>query len=166
MNEDRLTASVVKRLLDESASQVPPHIQDRLNLAIAKSVQLHSEKHGSQSHAKQIKNNSNHGSIGGWFQQVSEWFNRPALSMAVSALFIAGAAFGVAQFGLENSDARISETADLDAAILSDDLPPDAYLDKGFINYATELDKNNPIPAEDGIEQWMDSLPADFTTSI
>ena len=76
------------------------------------------------------------------------------------------AVFGVAQFGLENYDARISETADLDAAILADDLPPDAYLDGGFINYATELQKNNAIPAEDGIEQWMDSLPADFTTSI
>ncbi|MBU1266588.1 MAG: DUF3619 family protein, partial [Gammaproteobacteria bacterium] len=77
-----------------------------------------------------------------------------------------GAALGVAQFGLENYDARISETADLDAAILSDDLPPDAYLDNGFINYATELQKNNAIPAEDGLEQWMNSLPADFTTSI
>lgn len=160
MNEDRLTANVVKRLLDESAGHVPPHIQDRLNLAIAKSVQLHSEKHGQ--HAKSSKA----GIVGGVFQQFSEWFNRPALSMAVSALFIAGAVFGVAQFGLENYDARISETADLDAAILSDDLPPDAYLDPGFINYATELQKNNAIPAEDGIEQWMDSLPADFTTSI
>lgn len=88
------------------------------------------------------------------------------MSLAVSALFVAGAVFGVAQFGLENYDARISETADLDAAILSDDLPPDAYLDNGFINYATELQKQNAFPAEDGIEQWMDSLPADFTTSI
>ncbi|MEW6203833.1 MAG: DUF3619 family protein [Pseudomonadota bacterium] len=162
MNEDRLTANVVKRLLDESAGQVPPHIQDRLNLAITKSVQLHAEKHGT----KQANVGRLGGQVSGLFQQFSEWFNRPALSMAVSALFIAGAAFGVAQFGLENYDARISETADLDAAILSDDLPPDAYLDNGFINYATELEKNNPIPAEDGIEQWMDSLPADFTTSI
>ena len=162
MNEDRLTANVVKRLLDESACQVPPHIQERLNLAIAQSVQLHAEKHGSAVKSKQ----TGAGPMGGLFQQFSEWFNRPALSMAVSALFIAGAAFGVAQFGLENSDARISETADLDAAILSDDLPPDAYLDPGFINYATELQKKNAIPAEDGIEQWMDSLPADFTTSI
>lgn len=158
MNEDRLTANVVKRLLDESAGQIPPHIQDRLNLAIAKSVQLHADQHGAK--------RAHSGQVGGLFQQFSEWFNRPALSMAVSALFIAGAAFGVAQFSLENYDARISETADLDAAILSDDLPPDAYLDNGFINYATELEKNNPIPAEDGIEQWMDSLPADFTTSI
>lgn len=160
MNEERLTANVVKRLLDESAGQVPPHIQARLNLAIAKSVQLHSEKHGAAAKPSITGTSLN------WLQQVSDWFNRPALSMAVSALFIAGAVFGVAQFGLENYDARISETADLDAAILADDLPPDAYLDGGFINYATELQKNNAIPAEDGIDQWMDSLPADFTTSI
>jgi len=160
MNEERLTANVVKRLLDESAGQVPPHIQDRLNLAISKSVQHHAEK------SRLSKQSSTSGTSLNWLQQVSDWFNRPALSMAVSALFIAGAVFGVAQFGLENYDARISETADLDAAILADDLPPDAYLDGGFINYATELQKNNAIPAEDGIEQWMDSLPADFTTSI
>lgn len=159
MNEERLTANVVKRLLDESAGHVSPDIQDKLNLAIAKSVQLHSAKYGAAKPAKGME-------VPSWLKNVSDWFNRPALSMAVSALFIAGAAFGVAQFGLENYDARISETADLDAAILSDDLPPDAYLDNGFINYATELQKQNAIPAEDGIEQWMDSLPADFTTSI
>lgn len=162
MNDDRLTANVVKKLLNESAGQISPDIQARLNLAIAKSVQLHAEKHGPQGKSKK----SISGPINDFFQNVSEWFNRPALSIAVSALFVAGAALGVAQFGLENYDARISETADLDAAILSDDLPPDAYLDNGFINYATELQKNNAIPAEDGIEQWMDSLPADFTTSI
>ncbi|MCE2744881.1 MAG: DUF3619 family protein [Burkholderiales bacterium] len=164
MNEDRLTANVVKRLLDESASQVPAHIQDGLNAAISKSVQLHAQKYGAQSKSKH--SNAVSGPVSGLFQQFSDWLNKPALSMAVSALFIAGAVFGVAQFGLENSDTHISETADLDAAILSDDLPPDAYLDPGFINYATELQKNNVIPAEDGIEQWMDSLPADFTTSI
>ena len=162
MNEDRLTANVVKKLLNESAGRVSPDIQARLNLAIAQSVQLHAEKHGAHGKSKTPIN----GPINDFFQHISEWFNRPALSMAVSALFIAGAALGVAQFGLENYDARISETADLDAAILSDDLPPDAYLDNGFINYATELQKNNTIPAEDGLEQWMDSLPADFTTSI
>lgn len=162
MNEERLTANVVKRLLDESASHVTPEVQARLNLAIAKSVQLHTSK-------QEFKNTVKTPSIsqgGRLIQQISDWLNRPALSMAVSALFVAGAVFGVAQFGLENYDARISESADLDAAILSDDLPPDAYLDQGFINYATELEQNNAIPAEDGIEQWMDSLPADFTTSI
>jgi hypothetical protein len=162
MNNERLTANVVKKLLDESAANMSPDIQARLNLAIAKSVQLHAEKHGNRVSTQALPTDS----ISRLFNQFSEWFNRPALSLAVSALFVAGAVFGVAQFGLENYDARISETADLDAAILSDDLPPDAYLDHGFINYATELQKNNTIPAEDGLDQWMDSLPIDFTTSI
>lgn len=162
MNDERLTANVVKKLLDESAVNVSPDIQARLNLAITKSVQLHAEKHGHRVATQALSSDS----ISRFFNHFSEWFNRPALSLAVSALFVAGAVFGVAQFGLENYDAKISETADLDAAILSDDLPPDAYLDHGFINYATELQKNNTIPAEDGIDQWMDSLPVDFTTSI
>lgn len=159
MNEERLTANVVKRLLDESAGQISPNIQAKLDLAISKSIELHREKHRASKHASTPQ-------LFGWLKDVSEWLNRPALSMAVSALFVAGAVFGVAQFSLENYDARISETADLDAAILSDDLPPDAYLDNGFVNYTTELQKQNAIPTEDGIEQWMDSLPADFTTSI
>lgn len=162
MNEERLTANVVKRLLDESATHVPANIQAQIDLAIARSVQMHAEKYA----VKKSPKTSSAGLTTGLLQQISDWLNRPALSMAVSALFVAGAVVGVAQFGLENYDARISESADLDAAILSDDLPPDAYLDNGFINYATELEKNNAIPAEDGIEQWMDSLPADFTTSI
>jgi len=161
MNDERLTANVVKRLLDESAQDIPAHIQARMDLAIAKAVQTHAMKN-SAAPTKTAKPNA----LASFAQQFSDWFNRPALSMAVSALFVAGAALGVAQFGLEHHDARVSETADLDAAILSDDLPPDAYLDPGFINYATELQQQNAIPAEDGIEQWMDSLPADFTTSI
>lgn len=160
MNEERFTANVVKRLLDESAKQVSPDIQARLNLAIAKSVQLHVEKHSTRARFRAPV------AVNGFIEQVSGWLSRPALSVAFSALFIAGAVFGVAQFGLENYDARISETADLDAAILSDDLPPDAYLDPGFVNFTTELQRNNSIPAEDSIEQWMNSLPADFTTSI
>ncbi len=161
MNDDRLTANVVKRLLDESAQDIPAHIQARMNLAIAKAVQVHASKQSVSSVDAASPN-----AISNLVRQFGEWFNRPALSVAVSALFVAGAAFGVAQFGVEHHDARVSETADLDAAILSDDLPPDAYLDPGFINYATELQQQNAIPAEDGIEQWMDSLPADFTTSI
>lgn len=162
MNDERLTANAVKKLLDESAMNVSSDIQARLNLAISKSVQLHAEKHGNRLGNQRPFADS----FGKLFDHFTEWFNKPALSLAVSALFVAGAVFGVAQFGVENYDARISETADVDAAILSDDLPPDAYLDHGFINYATELQKNNTIPAEDGIEQWMDSLPLDFTTSI
>lgn len=161
MNDERLTANVVKRLLDESAQDIPAHIQARMNAAIANAVQAHAAKQRVAPSAAATP-----GALSNLIRQFSEWFNRPALSVAVSALFVAGAAFGVAQFGVEHHDARVSETADLDAAILSDDLPPDAYLDPGFINYATELQQQNAIPAEDGIEQWMDSLPADFTTSI
>jgi hypothetical protein len=163
MNEERHTARVVKRLLDQSAERVSPEIQSRLDFAISRAVQQHAEKHGRHNKAGA---NSAGGPVKALVDSISEWLGRPALSMAVSALFVVGAVIGVAQYGLENHDARVSETADVDAAILSDDLPPDAYLDPGFINYATELQKNNAIKAEDGIEQWMDSLPSDFTTSI
>jgi hypothetical protein len=160
MNEERLSANVVKNLLDNSARHISPHIQNQLNLAIAKSVQVHAEKYGN--HINSQKNRS----WGNYLQDIATYFGRPVWSMAISTVFIASAILGVAQFGLENYDAYVSETADLDAAILSDDLPTDAYLDSGFINYAKELQKINSTQSEDSIDNWKDSLPSDFTTSI
>ncbi|HEX4843978.1 MAG TPA: DUF3619 family protein [Limnobacter sp.] len=163
MNDDRLTAIVVKRLLDESAENISPDIQARLNLAVSKAVQLHAEKHAA---TPAPKRKTARGAMPmGMVEQFMNWFNRPALSMAVSACFVGAAALGVAQFGLEDIDAKVSAMADLDAAILSDDLPPDAYLDSGFINYTRELQNKNQVPAEENIDQWLDALP-DATTSI
>jgi hypothetical protein len=63
---------------------------------------------------------------------VSHWFERPAsgaryaLSLAVMILGLAGIVFW------QSSNGSGSELADIDARLLTDDLPIDAYLDKGF----------------------------------
>lgn len=63
---------------------------------------------------------------------VSHWFDRPAsgaryaLSLAVLILGLAGIVFW------QSSNGSGSELADIDARLLTDDLPIDAYLDKGF----------------------------------
>lgn len=169
MNDDRLTAIVVKRLLDESATKLPAHVQSRLDQAIFKATQTHAQKHSQiNTHSPPLQ--ASRPAVVkalpvSLFEQFMNWFNRPALSMAVSACFVAVAALGVAQFGLEDHDAKVSAMADLDAAILADDLPPDAYLDPGFVNYARELQKKNQMPADENIDQWLDALP-DASTSI
>ena len=63
---------------------------------------------------------------------VSHWFELPAsvaryaLSLAVLILGLAGIVFW------QSSNGSGSELADIDARLLTDDLPIDAYLDKGF----------------------------------
>ncbi|MEN9784087.1 MAG: hypothetical protein RJA24_1430 [Pseudomonadota bacterium] len=63
---------------------------------------------------------------------VSHWVERPAsgaryaLSLAVLILGLAGIVFW------QSSNGSGSELADIDARLLTDDLPIDAYLDKGF----------------------------------
>ena len=63
---------------------------------------------------------------------VSNWFERSAsgaryaLSLAVLILGLAGIVFW------QSSNGSGGELADIDARLLADDLPIDAYLDKGF----------------------------------
>ena len=69
------------------------------------------------------------GSFGGLVEPIS-WFNRVGLIIPLIAL-IAGLS------GIYHSEQqhRLNETADIDAAVLSDELPLNAYLDHGFSAY-------------------------------
>ncbi len=49
---------------------------------------------------------------------------------------------GIAQW---QDDSRINDIAEVDAALLSDDVPPDAYADKGFMAFL----KNGPLSESD-----------------
>ena len=69
------------------------------------------------------------GSFGGLVQPTS-WLNRVGLIIPLIAL-IAGLS-GMYHFEQQH---RLNETADIDAAVLSDELPLNAYLDHGFSAY-------------------------------
>ena len=66
----------------------------------------------------------------GNFVQRSSWLNRVGLVIPVIAL-VAGLS------GMYHSEQqqRLNETADIDAAVLADELPLNAYLDHGFNAY-------------------------------
>jgi hypothetical protein len=49
---------------------------------------------------------------------------------------------GIAQW---QDDSRINDIAEVDAALLSDDVPPDAYADRGFMAFL----KNGPLSESD-----------------
>lgn len=168
MNEDRQTAARVKQLLDESAKQLSPQAQVRLDNAITLALQAHALKSAQQKQAQQPKLTPVRASSGmvGWLESVSNWFNRPALSVAFSAIFVMFSASAVVKYGIDYQNASETETVELDAAILTDDLPPDAYLDQGFINFTTRQPKESQLPSDDAIDEWLQSVPVDGQTSI
>ena len=156
MNEDLITASVVKRLLEESSARCSPATQKRLDESIAQAVRLHKTR---------FNPNTPKGKGSAWIESLSRWFNQPALSIAVSAVFVIGALAGIVQFDESHTSAKVTELADLDAAILSDDLPPDAYLDSGFVHYTSEMRQAGPLQSEEAIDQWLDSIVVDTQPS-
>jgi hypothetical protein len=64
------------------------------------------------------------------------WWNRIASALPILAL-VAGL---VLIHSIEN-ERRASEVAEVDAALLTDDLPPSAYADSGFIQFLKQSDK-------------------------
>ncbi|MDO5692527.1 MAG: DUF3619 family protein [Pseudomonadota bacterium] len=52
-----------------------------------------------------------------------------------SAALVLALAVGLVTINLVQEDGRTMEVADLDAALLTDDLPPEAYADPGFLQY-------------------------------
>ncbi|NMM28037.1 MAG: DUF3619 family protein [Glaciimonas sp.] len=61
------------------------------------------------------------------------WLRRIGLAMPVIVLI--GGLVGIYQFEQQQ---RIADTADIDTAILTDELPPAAYLDHGFNAYLSD----------------------------
>lgn len=67
------------------------------------------------------------GSGDGWMPQ---W-----LRHALTALPIAAMVAGIAFIGVQQDNTSTAEVAELDTALLTDTLPPDAYTDPGFIQF-------------------------------
>lgn len=70
------------------------------------------------------------GHAGNFFSHAESWFIR--IGFAVPALFLAAGLFGI--YHIEQQR-RISDMAELDALVLSDELPLSAYVDHGFNAY-------------------------------
>lgn len=151
MNDELKTGLEVRSLLDDSANQLPPHVQARLNAAIAASVNAHRQS------SRPVQ------STGGGLllaSGIKEWlgtFTRPAVSLAFSAFFVAIAGFGIFQEHQSTKQAEIVAMSELDAAILADDLPPDAWLDPGFVGYSSALEKRSN-ESDPNLEQWLEQI--------
>jgi len=131
MNADDLNfAFRVRHALNENLNQLPPSAADRL--AFARKLAL-SRKKRENPLTLAVTQHALAGGMGSLFGDRLSWLVRMGMAMPVLV-----AAFGVVGIYQVEEARRIKETADIDVAVLSDELPLTAYADHGFNAYLTK----------------------------
>jgi hypothetical protein len=102
----------IARSLDKELAQLSPKVLQRLEKS--REIALSQQKHGSSSVSQTRSSKS------GFFPKLG-----PLSPIFIVLLLV----FGIAQW---QQNARIDNIADVDTAILTDSVPPDAYADDGF----------------------------------
>jgi hypothetical protein len=125
-------------LLRQGSQSLPAGIKDRLYAARLKALSVKKpEKVRVQQHV--LASTSGNWSSG----SRTVWDNVGWVAPLVVLVF---GLIGIAQW---QQDSRINDIAELDVALLTDDVPPDAYADSGFMGFL----KNGPLA-----ESEQDSL--------
>ncbi len=116
----------IRNALNEHLDALPVTTTERLANARKKALAI---KRADKSTALTVSFRALAGGFGGAVQH-SSWLSRAGLVIPLIALLVGLS--GIYNFEKQN---RLSETADIDAAVLSDELPLNAYLDQGFSAY-------------------------------
>ena len=121
-------------LLRQSTQHIPQQIKDRLYAARMKAIAARKpEKVRIQKHVLAgTARNWTSGSNGTW----------DTVGWVAPLIVLVFGLIGIAQW---QDDSRINDIAEVDAALLSDDVPPDAYADSGFMAFL----KNGPLSESD-----------------
>ena len=123
-------------LLEEGSRALPPRIQSRLQQARMKALAVRKpEKVGI---TKPVLANA----AGNWVARSGSRSLWDTVGWVAPLVVLVFGLIGIAQW---QDDSRISDMAAVDAALLTDDVPPDAYADSGFMAYL----KNNPASDAD-----------------
>ncbi|MES2260169.1 MAG: DUF3619 family protein [Pseudomonadota bacterium] len=125
--EDLNFAYKVRHALNEKLDDLPASTTQRLAAARQAAMARKKAHVPVRVSASQLATNAG-GS--GFFSQPFAWINR--MSVAIPLLVLVAGMIGVYQYEQQQ---RIAELAELDAAVLSDELPLSAYLDHGFNAY-------------------------------
>lgn len=127
MNADDLNfAYKVRHALNEHADQLPPSTVDRLASARKMAMSRKKPQAPARLAQRQLA-----GNIGAFFS--SSMLGKMAVIVPLLALVV-----GLAGIYEYEEQQRIAEMAELDAAVLSDELPLTAYLDQGFNAYLAQ----------------------------
>ena len=125
-------------LLCQGSQSLPASIKDRLYAARLKAISVKKPE------KVRIQQRILASSTGTWSSgSRSFWDNVGWVAPLVVLVF---GLIGIAQW---QQDSRINDIAELDVALLTDDVPPDAYADSGFMGFL----KNGPLA-----ESEQDSL--------
>jgi hypothetical protein len=117
----------VRHALNENLDNLPASTTERL--ASARNVALSRQKKESRLRVF-IPQQLFAGPAGSFFSERFSWLSRMGLVVPLVALV-----FGLTSIYQYEQQRRISDTADIDAEVLSDELPLSAYLDHGFNAY-------------------------------
>lgn len=122
----------VKHALDQNLDNLPASAVDRL--ASARKIALSRKK--PESLRLRVNRLAIAGQFGGFLQERMSWLGR----VGVMTPLLAGALIFVGLYEFEHEQ-RIAELAELDVAVLADDLPVSAYVDQGFNAYLATRDE-------------------------
>ena len=135
MNTDELNfAYKVRHALNERVEQLPTSTIDRL--AAARQAALARKKADAP---VAVTQHMLAGSAGSWFSNRGALLGR--LSLAIPALALVAGTVNIYKVEQEQ---HIAELAEVDAAVLSDELPLSAYLDHGFNAYLSQRESDSP----------------------
>ena len=129
---DQLGQALARRL-NEHATHLPHDISERLRAARMQAISQR-KREPLRVVAPQLVTAGGQG-FGGFDEGLNLW------SRLASILPLVVLLFGLASIHILQNEYRINEIASLDAELLTDDLPPDAYTDPGFLIFL----KSNPI---------------------
>lgn len=129
MNANELDfAYKVRHALNEKIDHLPQNVVE--NLANAREKALSRKRSDSPLRAF-VRQGTFAGHIGTFFSDpATYWLSRAGAAIALAVLVT-----GLMGIYHDEQQHHIQEAAEMDAAVLSDELPPNAYLDPGFRNY-------------------------------
>ncbi|KQQ31894.1 hypothetical protein ASF61_16215 [Duganella sp. Leaf126] len=138
MNTDDLNfAYKVRHALNERLDDLPASTTDRLAQA-RKLAMARKKAHMAAPLAMRQTRlaAAGDGGEGGVLSQGFGWLGR--MGVALPLLLLVGGLTGIYHF---EEQQRIADLAEMDAAVLSDELPPTAYLDHGFNAYLAQSER-------------------------
>jgi len=139
MNTDDINlAYKIRHALNENLDQLPAATTDRLAAARALALSRKKADAPVRSLVQEKRPLFDVRSL-----LASQWITRAAVAAPLLAMV-----FGLAGVYQVEREQRVAELADLDAAVLSDELPLTAYTDHGFNAYLAEQQQQAPQRAQ------------------
>ncbi len=114
--------------LSAGAADLPHDISERLRAARVQAVAK--RKVAQLAPADEVMRSGNSAALSWGSRDGSGWFTRLGAVVPLLALVI-----GLLVINSVQSDRRAAEIAEVDAALLTDELPPEAFADPGFVQF-------------------------------